>query len=330
MAESFSINHLNPFTGWLNRRDTAYIYIYILGNLATVLIWWFGNLEDNGQIKKPPIIRYQSRPDTRTAASPSSNKCACVRRQSYTRWRCTDVPEERRACCFYPVHIICGDPLSLERREILCGTWPTIVASRVIVTVYMSWVLLASPLQASCSPIAGFQIPRNTWWPRTQLSTSYVSIFYDLAVRSGFLQLAVWICICEWLRHNFLFDRWSCESPNFKFTKYLSKWFLSISPNLMAAKISRYTVHVASPSFDSIAERTHRNRSLFFWISGCLCIALNCLFSFLTTYIQLHSAPTMLERYAVQVLLLMSTHLPQLQWGTLIVYQAAVGVTASP
>ena len=36
----------------------------------------------------------------------------------------------------------------------------------------------------------------------------------------------------------------------------------------------------------------------------------------------------MLERYAVQALLLMSAHLPQLQWGALIACQAVVRVAA--
>ena len=56
------------------------------GNLATVLIWRFSDSEVNHQIKKSPIIiiRYQSRPDTCAAPSPSSNKCAHVWQQSYS------------------------------------------------------------------------------------------------------------------------------------------------------------------------------------------------------------------------------------------------------
>jgi len=58
------------------------VYWEIIGDIS---IWRMTLESPNHQIKTiAKIIRYQSRPDICTAPSPSSNKCACVRRQSYS------------------------------------------------------------------------------------------------------------------------------------------------------------------------------------------------------------------------------------------------------
>ena len=85
--------------------------------LATVLIWQFGDSEVNHQIKKS---RYQIRTDTCMVPSRSSNKCARVRRQSYSwlslrshRWHCIDFSRGKNGllslrCC------LCGVPNTSE------------------------------------------------------------------------------------------------------------------------------------------------------------------------------------------------------------------------
>ena len=88
---STSIHYLRRIqTKLINVSNVSSIHKIFLHNtlyreiLATVLIWLFGDSEVNCQIKKSPLIRYQSRPDTHAAPSPSYNKCARIGWQSYS------------------------------------------------------------------------------------------------------------------------------------------------------------------------------------------------------------------------------------------------------
>ena len=128
MSTKFSINCVTctpspcvllqfAFTGQESKEswERTSMKYHMPGNLATVLIWRFSDSEVNHQIKKSPIIiiRYQSRPDTCAAPSPSSNKCTRVRRQSYSKLAKPKIvngviqifPEERTACYPYPVYM---------------------------------------------------------------------------------------------------------------------------------------------------------------------------------------------------------------------------------
>ena len=133
-------------------------------------------------------------------------------------------PKERMACYPYPVYM--WGFLSLL----------TVWAPRMTATTYTSWVLLASLLQTSCLPIVGFQIPRNTWWPRTQLSTSYVSIYCNLVATRLKCEYAYTVrVICD----NFLFDRVNSQILICQiFIQVISGHFAKFN----GRQISRYTV----------------------------------------------------------------------------------------
>ena len=93
-------------------------------------------------------------------------------------------------------------------------------------------------LPDSCLPIVGLQMPLKTWWPRS------CSLFHtSMSWGRGF---SISWSTSQWshvaLAARIVMSSFFCQSPNIKFAKFYTEAFQAISPNLMATKMSQYTV----------------------------------------------------------------------------------------
>ena len=95
------------------------------------------------------------------------------------------------------------------------------------------------------------------------MATTLLSISYVFVLGPGFLDLVYKSSHRARSRdrgaHSYVILLF-CQSPNFKFAKFYTEPFQAISPNLMAAKISRYTIYTGHYVYSiTVTEVTRPN-----------------------------------------------------------------------